>query len=231
VPDVVSQLTATWLESLPSDAIAERGLLDVGFGSGWVVHELRRLYPTAPYVGIDVTEQFVVQARAKFARDPRAVFDRGDIERSASAGRMYPRSAAVIAALSLCEMPQLRPALRNIAHLVDTGGQFLAITINPWAHILRSGGSAESVVASLAAYRMSSEAFYVSKPISIGDERSPMEYVTILYSLIDLLRESRPWFDVVEVGGLGLRGAASASDPGFDYLILRRTTVPADSGA
>jgi malonyl-CoA O-methyltransferase len=129
----VQEEVARTVESLvPSDVINPSRVLDVGCGSGRLTALIRARWPVAEITGLDLAEGMLVEARRRFADDPRLHWRLGDAARYED----VPFDL-VVSSSALQWLNPLAPALAHLATLVKPGGYFVAgLMTRPTLHEL-----------------------------------------------------------------------------------------------
>lgn len=95
-----------------------RCVLDVGSGTGSLTKVIANAVPVRRIVGIDPVQQFVHSARRNI-RDPRVVFNRGQVERLPFTDNSFD---AGLAQLCVHHFPDGRRAIREIMRVTRSGG-------------------------------------------------------------------------------------------------------------
>lgn len=62
---VPMQIAAAAAAVLPSDSLSRTNILDLGCGTGWCAEKLRSLYPSAEFIGVDLSPAMLAEAAKK----------------------------------------------------------------------------------------------------------------------------------------------------------------------
>lgn len=130
-----------WLGAHATDApLAVRALLgavsaavrpgsrvcELGFGSGWLLEEMRREWPACRLYGLDRPEAIVLDAQVLFSSQVRVI--RGDMERLPIRDGVFD---AVVTCWTLYFMGDIADALQAFRRCLKPGGRFVTATVAP----------------------------------------------------------------------------------------------------
>lgn len=225
VNPAVKKVVQAWMRRTITHCSTTPHFLDVGCGNAWVLEILEAISGASRYTGLDVTDAFVDAGNQRQARSCNSTFVRCDIEREFVV--LEQPVTAVLACLSLCEIPCLGSAFHNLARIVSKGVPLLSITLNPVVQALRSANSSSEILDALRNARTWDLPLVVSKPIRMGHLSSTEEYVTILHQIGNLIAAGRPWFRVRNVTTAGWVSRKNAIAPLFEVVEYERTQSPA----
>lgn len=103
-------------------------VLDLGCGNGYIARRLAR--SGARVVGVDASAELIERARAREARDPLGITyhhaDASDL--GMLAGRSFDLG---VANMSLMDIPDAAPPIRELARLIRPGGRFVFSISHP----------------------------------------------------------------------------------------------------
>lgn len=171
-------------------------VVDMGFGSGWLLEELRRRQLVMRYVGLDCTVPFVDHAHRKFTDVDDAVFHVVDFEEPSN---LTFEADVVVNAFNFFELCDLEMAFRNAAQFLRPGGTLQVATIDKSYLILALSDGWADYHRKLRAYQELPGTKYAFQPIDLGTSMSDrLYYPSILYSTED-------YFSAGASHGLALR--------------------------
>jgi SAM-dependent methyltransferase len=98
-------------------------ILEVGFGTGWLLEFVAERFPEAALVGIDLSQSFIDAARRKI---PAATLIRGDMEALPFRDGVFDRAASCCA---LYFARDIERAVRELARVTRPGGRMVINTV------------------------------------------------------------------------------------------------------
>jgi SAM-dependent methyltransferase len=101
-------------------------LCELGFGEGWLLHEIAGVYPEARLYGLDQSASRVAIARASLG--DRAQIVRGDMEALPFADGAFD---VIVTCWTLYFMADIDAALAGMKRCIRRGGRFVAATVAP----------------------------------------------------------------------------------------------------
>jgi ubiquinone/menaquinone biosynthesis C-methylase UbiE len=111
--------------------VAGRDVLSLACGQGQDARLLARL--GAAVTGVDVSEEMLRHARAREEAEPRGItYVQGDAQDLAS----FPDASfdGVVCHMALMDVPELAPAIRSVARVLEPRGWFVFSIVHPCYH-------------------------------------------------------------------------------------------------
>lgn len=160
-------------------------IIDMGFGSGWLLRALLQRQLDFVYIGLDCTIAFIENARDEFRALQNVSFELIDIEEPC--GKEFEADIVVNAFnfFELCDLPQ---AFRNVHQFLRPGGALQLATIDKTYLLLAHSRNWSEYITLLRDYQNLSGVKYFFQRIDLGDAISEtLEYPSVLYSTEDYL--------------------------------------------
>lgn len=171
-------------------------VVDMGFGSAWLLEELIRRRAAVRYVGLDCTAPFVEHARKRFGDAEDSVFHVVDFEEPCD---LIFEADVVVNAFNFFELSDLACPFQNAARFLRPGGTLYVATIDKSYLILALSEGWADYHQKLKAYQDLPGTKYAFQPIDLGASVSErLYYPSVLYSTED-------YFDAAISHGLTLR--------------------------
>jgi SAM-dependent methyltransferase len=160
-------------------------VIDMGFGSGWLLRSLLATSLRVSYLGLDSMEVFVERATKTFHGIEGASFAVADVETEIT----FPFSADVVVnAFNFFELSNLQQAMRNASRHLRPGGTLFMSTIDKTYLILALGRTLEDFYDNLNRYQTLPGIKYGFQRIDLGASVSEvLEYPSVLYSSQDFV--------------------------------------------
>lgn len=185
VVDVGSHIVERVRSICRDTGLKEPVLLDMGFGSGWLLDALLESNTPVSYLGVDSIEPFVVRAQTRFAGVASARFVLADLEQDTHLG---VDADVVVNAFNFFEMCDLPQAMGNASRYLKPGGTLLMSTIDKTYLILALSDGWESFHENLRRYQDIPGVKFGFQRIDLGGSVSEsLEYPSVLYSSQDFI--------------------------------------------
>lgn len=127
---------------------------ELGFGSAWLPDLLQEKFDNVTYLGIDANPKFVEAAENKFMRRTSFRFVHADLESDkAIAGHSKSRFDWVFCINILLETKAWKLVLDRAMSIVEPGGKFVLVDINPELQLLSISKDLEEYRSNLELYR------------------------------------------------------------------------------
>lgn len=198
-------------------------LVDMGFGSAWLLSGLLEELPRLSYLGLDNTRAFVNHALASFASNEHLNFLLTDVETRLD---LPIHADVVVNAFNFFELCDLRQAMENVARLLIPGGTLFMSTIDKTYLILALSETHTDFLTNLARYQELPGTKFGFQRIDLGPAVSHcLEYPSVLYSTQDFI-------DVAHDNGLRLVSyveqpfTATVVPKIYCHLEFQRTDAP-----
>ena len=159
-------------------------VLDMGFGSAWLLEALLREGMRFSYLGVDSTPDFVTEARRRFS-GTGARFIQADLEEKLTLGEQVDIAVNAFNFFELCD---LQTAMQNAAKHLRPGGRLFMSTIDKTYLILALSGDWNTFHENLRLYQELPGVKFDFQRIDLGDGVSKsLEYPSVLYSTQDYI--------------------------------------------
>lgn len=160
-------------------------LVDMGFGSAWLLRALIKRGLQCSYVGLDAVEAFVAQAAKTYQHLGDAKFTVADLEKELDLG---VRADIVVNAFNFFELCDLEMAMGNASKHLKPGGTLLMSTIDKTYLILALSKDWDEFFENLRRYQDLPGIKYGFQYIDMGNHVSgTLEYPSVLYSTQDYI--------------------------------------------
>lgn len=170
-------------------------ILDMGFGSAWLLKEIVKKKLHCSYMGVDVTQAFVARAANAYEQITEAKFILADVEGDLDLGF---KADVIVNAFNFFEVCDLPTAMANASKHLKSGGTLLMSTIDKTYLILALSRDWDDFHQNLRLYQELPGIKYDFQHIDLGNGVSgTLKYPSILYSAQD-------YIDAAKMNGMRL---------------------------
>lgn len=164
-------------------------LVDMGFGSAWLLKALVERGLQCSYLGLDAVEAFVSRATKTYLHLSEAKFMVADLEFELDLG---VRADLVVNAFNFFELCDLETAMGNASKHLKPGGTLLMSTIDKTYLILALSKDWDEFFENLRRYQELPGIKYEFQHIDMGSQVSEtLEYPSVLYSAHDYIEAAK----------------------------------------
>jgi len=170
-------------------------LIDMGFGSAWLLKAMLESGLKYSYLGLDAVEQFVWRASRTYQHVPDAKFLIADVETKLDLG---VKADLVVNAFNFFELSELGTAMGNASRHLKPGGTLIMSTIDKTYLMLALSKDWRDFFENLRLYQELPGVKYEFQKIDMDSHVSEtLEYPSVLYSAQD-------YIDAAKASGLRL---------------------------